>query len=167
MKFRRLSSAILVLFLVAASATAGMYRFGPAGGTDGGDWIDTQNPGDLQISEIRVWTGRTIDGIQMVAKTADGVRDRELHGQTTNNLQVFKIEDGEYLTAISGRCGGLVDSITARTNTGRTSPRMGGTGGYMDFHFEAPPGFQIIGIFGRGNRSISSLGVVVTEAPVN
>ncbi len=165
MKAFRLSLCILTLFCCAAAASAQFFRFGPAGGQSGSDWIDTRDPADVRITEVRVWTGKTIDGIQVVVQNGDGVRELAVHGNTTSNEAVFKVEEGEYLTSLSGKVGGLVDSIQVATNTGRTSPRMGGSGGTMNFYYEAPPGFQIIGVFGRGDRSIASLGVIVTAAP--
>jgi hypothetical protein len=56
--------------------------------------------------------------------------------------------------------GQYVDSIRFHTNL-RVSPTYGGSGGGADYYYEAPPGWQIVGFYGRSGAYIDAVGVVL------
>ena len=68
---------------------------------------------------------------------------------------------GEVITRINGRNGSEVDHIHIATNQRGEILSAGGNGGSNDYVFEAPPGSQIIGFFGRSGKPDGGQGVHV------
>jgi Jacalin-like lectin domain len=74
--------------------------------------------------------------------------------------KVLSLQPGEYITEVSGRYGSLVDSITTRTSRSQTMT-WGGLGGVKGFDYQAPPGTQIVGFWGRSGQLIDAIGVLM------
>jgi hypothetical protein len=57
-----------------------------------------------------------------------------------------------------------VDSLRIHTNM-RVTETFGGPGGGVDFFYQAPIGFSIIGFVGRSGLYLDAIGVVVRLLP--
>ena len=159
-------AATLVVFLLsnilfASNGLAETFSFlGPSGGRGGNYYSDAQT-GGRQLIEVRIRSGAFIDAIQTVYVDAIGQKyESKRYGGGGGNLDVFKLQPGEYITRISGKYGSFVDSLLIQTNKGRAKG-WGGTGGSANYTYTAPPGSSIHGFFGRSGRFIDSVGVIL------
>lgn len=136
---------------------------GPSGGTGGKEFSDQRVPENAKVSEVRIWSGKFIDAIQMVHETSDGkLIELEKHGGRGGNFASFRLERDEYITGIKGWYGQYIDSIRIITNK-QVSIHYGGKGGGSEFFYEAPPGFEVVGFIGRSGQYIDSIGIVMRE----
>ena len=147
------SAFALVALLCTSAAQAQGFRMGPSGGTGGGLFTDAPQG---RVTEVRIRHGSWIDSIQIAYDNRRSSR----HGGGGGRESVFTLQGGEFIKAIYGRYGRFVDSITVVTNR-RSSRRFGGPGGVVDYHYEAPDGFEIAGFTGRSGVYLDSIGVVL------
>lgn len=138
---------------------------GVYGGGGGTAFSDTNIPQGARISEVRIYSGNVIDGIQAVYILPDG-RSYEgpFHGNRGGRPNVFRLDADEYITGITGRYGDYVDSLTLRTNK-RTSPSYGGRGGSKSFSIDVPSGYMAIGFSGRAGKYLDAIGL--NSAPLS
>jgi hypothetical protein len=130
-----------------------------AGGSGGNGFLDSEIPVGARITEIRLHTGKFIDGIQAVFLLPDGsIIEGPFHGGSGGNSNTFRLETDEYITGISGRYGEYIDSLRIHTNK-RTSPLLGGSGGPQDFRIDVPSGNQAIGFTGRSGQYLDAIGL--------
>jgi hypothetical protein len=135
-----------------------------AGGNGGNPFMDERPDQDARITEIRVFAGIFIDGIQAVYALPNGrLFEGAVHGNRGGAPNVFRLERDEYVIGLSGRCGQYVDSLQIMTNR-RTSPRYGGAGGKRDYRVEVDSGYQAIGFFGRSGKYLDAIGLTYIEA---
>jgi hypothetical protein len=100
-----------------------------------------------------------VDSIQVLYASMDGrTQMSQRHGGSGGQLNVFRLDSGEYITRISGRYGEYIDSIRIQTNK-RTSPVFGGRGGDRDFRIDVPSGNQAVGFSGRAGDSLDAIGL--------
>jgi hypothetical protein len=129
------------------------------GGSGGTDFLDSEIPVGARITEIRVRTGRYIDGIQAVFLLPDGsIYEGPFHGGSGGSSNVFRLEKNEYVTGISGRCGEYIDSLRIHTNK-RTSALFGSSGGIQNFRIDVPSGNQAIAFTGRSGQYLDAIGL--------
>jgi hypothetical protein len=134
-----------------------------AGGNGGNPFMD-ETPQDARITEIRVFAGIFIDGIQAVYALPNGrLFEGVVHGNRGGAPNVFRLERDEYVIGLSGRCGQYLDSLQIMTNR-RTSPRYGGPGGKRDYRVEVDSGYQAIGFLGRSGKYLDAIGLTYIEA---
>lgn len=135
-----------------------------AGGGGGNEFSDTDIPSGAKIKEIRIRSSRFVDAIQAVYTLRDGsILEGPLHGGRGGNIRVFRLDPDEYITAITGRYGRFIDSITIQTNK-RTSQVFGGSGGDRNFRISVPPGNQVVGFVGRAAQYLDAIGLNYTSA---
>lgn len=135
-----------------------------AGGRGGNGFSDVQPPAGARVTEVRIWSGDTVDSVQMVYALADGSTTMgPKHGGSGGGLNVFRLDPDEYITGLSGRYGDTVDSLRIQTNK-RISPQYGGRGGSRDFRIDVPAGNQALGLAGRAGDTIDAIGL--THAPI-
>jgi hypothetical protein len=152
-----LLDAIGLIYAPITQQVAGQTNL--AGGSGGDAFADTQIPAGSRISEIRVSSGRYIDGIQAVYTLTDGsVFEGPWHGGRGGSINVFKLDSNEYIVGLSGRCGDYIDSVIVRTNR-RSSPQFGGTGGRQDYRVDVASGNQAIGLIGRSGKYLDAIGL--------
>jgi len=141
-------------------------RLGPVGGGGGKPFDDYAIPTDARLTAVHIYTEWVIDALRVDFVRADGHADgRPPLGGLGGAHHVFYLEDDEYLTGISGRCGWYVDAIRFHTNK-RVSDLYGGHGGEREYALHAPPGFEIAGFFGRADWYIDSLGAILRSLAV-
>ncbi len=158
---RWILAASVALSLVAGSAVADHYVLGPSGGSSGEPFLDA-TPDYTRIAEVRVWSGDHVDAIQLVYRERRGFVEGRKYGGRGGRLYVFELRRGEYITAISGYYGRLVNGLRFHTNQDRTSTLFG-TGGGAEFHYEAPRGTEIAGFHGRSGGALDAIGVLLRE----
>jgi hypothetical protein len=159
---RRFPLAILLLFAVTigSSSAVEIFILGPSGGTGGVGFTDEVSD-TYETSVLYIWTGSVVEGYT-IQRDEEGHGMGYSHGRYTGTKHTFTLQQGEYITGISGRYGTFVDSIIIQTNR-RTSPRYGGPGGSAEYIYEAPDGWEIAGFCGRAGTYLDAIGVVLRK----
>jgi len=131
-----------------------------AGRRGGKPFSDIGIPQGAKVSAVYIWSGDLIDRIQFVYSLPNGsIFEGEGHGGRGGRRVVFKLNDDEYITGISGRHGDYIDSIRIHTNR-RTSSLFGGRGGNREFKVDVPSGNQAVGLTGRSGKYLDAVGLV-------
>ncbi len=159
-----------LLVLLCPAVSAGLVQQSGtteiAGGRGGGGFADTEPQLGTRVAEVHVRSGDQVDSVQMRLALPGGTTVMTpLHGGRGGRLDVFRLDSGEYITGISGRCGTYIDSLRIHTNR-RTSQLFGGRGGSRDFVVEVPSGTQAIGFTGRAGDYLDAVGLVYAAISV-
>jgi hypothetical protein len=141
---------------------------GPSGGGGGGEFNDELKLIDLKLApnhrvvRVVIRTGEIVDFVQIIHILPDNdtLVDLDPHGGSGGGQQSLDLRADERITQIDGRYGQLVDSINIRTNQGRVLSGGGG-GGVQGYLYQAPPGLQIVGFFGRSGAVMDAIGIVL------
>jgi hypothetical protein len=159
------SFAIMIALAALVLGTANaqdQITLGPSGGYGGSPFADIV-PSGAAATEILIRSGAYVDALQMVLQLPNGqIEYMDRHGGDGGDADTFDLRDGEYITAIGGRYGQYVDSIQFYTNM-RISTIYGGSGGDADYYYEAPPGWQIVGFYGRSGDYVDAIGGVLAK----
>jgi hypothetical protein len=135
-----------------------------AGGNGGNAFSDRNIPEGATLSEIRVRGGENIVSIQAAYALKDGhTLEGPVHGGQGGNLNVFRLNPGEYITGISGRSGIYLESLTLQTNQ-RTSQAFGGSGGDKAFTITVPQGKMAVSLAGRAGEYLDSISLNYADA---
>jgi hypothetical protein len=130
-----------------------------AGGSGGTSFLEDDIPPGARVVEVRVEAGDFIDSVQMIYSFPGGRPiEAARHGGEGGRATSFRLEQGEYIVGLSGRCGSYVDSLRIHTNR-RTSQLFGGSGGERDFRIDVPDGNQAIGFMGRSGMYLDAIGL--------
>lgn len=134
-----------------------------AGGSGGSAFSDSEIPFRSRISEIRIRCGAFIDSIQAIYTLQEGTLfEGPVHGGSGGRSFVFRLDQDEYVTGISGRYGSNIDSIVIITNK-RTSQKFGGNGGDRNFKIDVPSNSQAVGFIGRSGEYLDALGLAYSS----
>lgn len=146
---------------------------GPTGGEGGRAFSDAailgRSPG-AAVSRITVRADRFLDAIAVDYAEAGGAfAGRRRHGGDGGEEHELTLRRGEYITAISGRFGTLVDRIVIDTNRREAALAAGAnfrpleprTPFGADYRYEAPAGYEIAGFLGRSATFVDALGVIL------
>jgi hypothetical protein len=136
---------------------------GYSGGGGGREFNDEPSirPGSFVV-EVRIRSGDRVDAVQMLLQEpGPNGRQYELpkHGGGGGQPQTFRLQQGQYVTRIYGRCGNGVDHIHIVTNLGEVGDGGGG-GGDKNYDYQEPPGHQIVGFYGRSGDEVDAIGIV-------
>ena len=135
-----------------------------AGGSGGTAFFDDEVPAGAAIAEVRIQSGEFVDSVQMSYILPDGRSfEAARHGGAGGQAEVFRLDPGEFIVAISGRCGTYVDSLRIHTNR-RTSMLFGGRGGDRDYRIDVPDGNQATGFMGRSGSYIDAIGLTYARS---
>jgi len=135
------------------------------GGSGGSVFVDGDIPEGAEILEVRVHAGDFVDSVQMIYTLRDGrTQEAARHGGNGGRTASFRLEQGEYIVGLSGRCGTYVDSFQIHTNR-RTSQVFGGRGGERDFRIDVPDGNRATGFAGRSGEYLDAIGLTYAETP--
>lgn len=136
---------------------------GPSGGNGGHEFHGYTIPAGATLREIHVNAGFYVDGLQFVYQEVGGTLVEMAHLGGRGGLHhTITLDEDEYLTGVSGRCGRYIDSIQFHTNK-RTTDSYGGHGGEDEYRYEAVAGSQVVGLAGRADWFVDQLGVIVRE----
>jgi hypothetical protein len=136
-----------------------------AGGSGGTDFLDGDIPAGARIVEVRVEAGEFIDSVQMIYSFPGGRPvEAARHGGEGGRRGSFRLEQGEYIIGLSGRCGKYLDSLRIHTNR-RTSQLFGGSGGEQDFRIDVPDESQATGFVGRSGKYLDAIGLAYAGTP--
>lgn len=145
--------------LIQTPITSGRAGQTTVAGGRGGSPFEDDVPAGARISEVRIYAGNNIDGIQVVYALRNGRKiEGPVHGGTGGRVNVVRLDSDEHITAISGRHGIYVDSITIHTNK-RTSRTFGGRGGSRAYRIEVPARSQAVGFIGRAGNYVDAIGL--------
>ncbi len=132
-------------------------------GGNGGTGFEDYVPPDSRICEIRVRSGDWINQVQVVYKTQNGpIIEAPPHGGNGGTLQVFSLQDGEYIEQITGKYGLYIDSMEIVTNM--QTRRFGGSGG-DNYYSLGCEGCEIVGLLGRSANYLDALGARYKSPP--
>jgi len=165
---RIISLAALIISIAIVGLSFGqsgieVYILGPSGGMGGAgftDEIGELDPRIHNVDKVHVYAGSVVEGIRLETYERGGGIITPHHGGLGGTHYVFALQEGEYITGISGKYGNLVDSIQIHTNR-RVSQRFGGPGGSADYIYEAPSGWEVAGFCGRAGTYVDAIGVVL------
>lgn len=130
-----------------------------AGGSGGTEFVDADVPAGGRIIEVRIHAGEYLDSIQMIYAMPDGrPLEAARHGGEGGRGMSFRLGQGEYIVALSGRCGTYVDSLRIHTNK-RTSELFGGRGGEREYRIDVPDENQATGFMGRSGEFLDAIGL--------
>ena len=140
-----------------------MVKIGPAGGAGGREFETDLVPADGRLCEVHIFIDDFVHALQLVYEQPNGqMVAMSRIGGDGGNLQIFSLEEEEFLIGINGRYGWFIDSLSLHTNR-RSSPEYGGRGGENDFFLNAPPSTAIVGLFGRAGWYLDALGIIARE----
>jgi hypothetical protein len=156
---------------------AAHFRLGPSGG-DGGQGFNGESEigrsPDVHLARIVVHGDRFVDSISTQYVTPDGrISGGARHGGDGGDPRELDLAPGEFVTAISGRFGTLLDRIVIDTNRRKEALAIGANFRVLEprspfpaaYRYEAPEGAEIIGFFGRSGTFIDALGVICRLRP--
>ncbi|XP_072956338.1 protein GOS9-like [Typha angustifolia] len=138
---------------------AGIVKVGKWGG-DGGYLFDMGAA--TRVVAIRVRHGAAIDAIQILYESDGSTKWTPQYGGNGGELTEIALQEGEFLTSISGYYGDLqsinvVRSLTFGTNFSST---YGPYGVEEGTHFSVPlEEGKIVGFFGRSGALLDAIGV--------
>lgn len=163
---RSISYTIFTLFMALGVSLTG---FGQdlsvtriVGGRGGSEFSDPDIPEEARVLEVRVFSGKYVDAVQMIYILPDGrVREGARHGGSGGSRNSFRLDSDEYITGISVRYGEFLDSIRIHTNK-KTSQAFGGSGGGNLIQIDVPAGTQGVGFAGRSGDYVDSVGLTYT-----
>lgn len=129
------------------------------GGGGGSEWSDGCTGSVL--TGFRIAAGRTVDRVQFryptqkvgMFKTGGWSDARGSNAAWTGEV---KLAEGEYIVQVDYRKGSKVDSLTFRSNTGKTYGPYGGGGGSPGT-YKVTPGEKLSCMSGRSGSSIDQL----------
>jgi hypothetical protein len=130
-----------------------------AGGAGGAAFVDPDVPMGARVVEVIVRAGDYLDSIQMIYSLPNGrPLEGARHGGNGGRAGSFRLDPGEYIVGLSGRCGEYVDSLRIHTNR-RTSELFGGRGGDREYQIDVPDGNQATGFMGRSGEYLDAIGL--------
>jgi hypothetical protein len=129
------------------------------GGNGGTEFSDPDLPAGARVQEVRVFSGKYVDALQMVYILPDGRTTESVrHGGPGGRRNSFRLDSDEYITGISIRSGNYIDSIQIHTNK-RSSQAFGGSGGGGGVRVDVPSGNQGVGFTGRAGDYLDAVGL--------
>ncbi len=155
----------------------GLLLCGPTGGEGGRAFSDAALLGRFPgatVSRVTVRADRFLDAITLDYVDAnEGLVGGRRHGGDGGEAHALTLRRGEYITAVSGRFGTLVDSIAIDTNRRERALAAGAHFRILEprtpfggeYRYEAPAGYEIAGFLGRSATFVDALGVILRPRP--
>ena len=119
---------------------------------------------NARVTEIKVWIGAWIDGIQMVLD-GDSL-PFSIHGRERGEPEIFRLEPGDYITAVSVTTsskrllsgGPYIASLEIQTYRG--DKWTAGNPKDQSIALDIPKEYHVIGFHGRSDEYVDKLGVI-------
>lgn len=148
---------ILLTFPIQAQ---NLFYCGPSGGAGGETFVDDAIPKNSRVYEIQIFAGEYIDAIRLVHENDRGeLLELRKHGGSGGRPTIITLAPDEYLIAIEGQHNKFVHALRFYTNK-RTTEWYGSRDGKYTFKYEAPEGYEIVGLNGRSGWYLDALGVL-------
>lgn len=154
---------LLIITSIVIPAEAQVKFTKRIGGSNGSNFMIPSSRADIlsteMITGIAIQHSRRIE--QIVVEYADDqdFRQVESAGNDSGKWSYIDLEEGEFITYITGRAGTLIDQITFHTSMRRTFGPYGGNGG-NDFEISIPSNAKVIGFKGQSGPSINQIGLI-------
>jgi hypothetical protein len=139
-----------------------LLPLGPVGGTGGNPFWD-QPPDSGRVIQVLIRSGMLLDSIEFILTTGSlgkhGGEGGDLHEEVV-------LLSGEYIIAFTGIAGCNVDKLSIHTNLRVFGPFGWGTGSDdpcgngTEFALQPPPGYEIVGVWGRAGERVDQLGAL-------
>ncbi len=131
---------------------------GPVGSSlFGSTRFDDRVAAGANVTGVRVWTGTSVNGIQLLT-TAGALPVR---GSTFGTATTITLGNGERFTSAFGHAGWGLFRLGFRTSTGRTVGPFGGSVRGTAFELAVPNGAALVGLSGSASPwQLSQLGLV-------
>ncbi len=140
-------------------------KISPTGGEGGQPFEDYLLPEGAQIKEIHVFAADYIDALQIVYQNAEGqIVETAKIGGLGGVHHTLVLEEGEYVTGISGHSDSYINSLRFHTNK-RTSETYGRLIGDKEFRHDAPVGKEVVGFCGRADWYLDAVGIIARDLP--
>ncbi|EFO80413.1 hypothetical protein OSCT_1638 [Oscillochloris trichoides DG-6] len=137
---------------------------GEAGGIGGIPFTGYTIPEGARLTEVHIFADQFVNALQFVYTDANGDRvEMARIGGEGGQHDAFILGADEHITMISGLADWYIDQIRFHTNL-RVSENYGSNGTAMDFCLEVPRGHALVGLYGRADWFIDSLGIVCRKA---
>jgi len=163
---KTLSNFLMVLFVISSvvySVEAQVKFSDKVGGNNGEHFMIPSTRSTVLSSQgikgIAIQHGRRIESILVEYADRDKVIQTESIGNDSGQWSYIDLEEGEFITYISGKAGTLIDQLTFHTSLRRTFGPYGGNGGQY-FEITVPSNALIIGFTGIDGPSIKQIGLI-------
>jgi hypothetical protein len=154
---------LIVISSVVNAAEAKVLFTEKVGGTNGTNFMLPATRNDIlsteNITRVVIKHGRRVESIEIAYTDRRNISQAEAAGNNAGQLSFFELEEGEFITYITGRAGTLIDQITFHTSMRRTFGPYGGNGG-QDFEINIPSNAKVIGFTGKVGPSIKQIGLI-------
>ncbi len=161
-------------------------QYGPSGGGGGDHYLDILpdnyiDRGLYRISEIVVRSGDKIDAVTVTFEGYGNPQTKRVGGGGGDDNPSITLQQGEYIIAVYGRSGDVVDAIAFQTNFANYPLRgghgeivyYGGNGGRPFVYTISTsqlsadlPNEEIIGFFSHYGDKVDSIGVYARQRPI-
>lgn len=141
------------------------------GGDSGRKFMLPETRGEVlsvdKVKKISIKHGRRIEKIRMAWVDKNGVFNTKSTGGDGGTWSHIYLAEDEYIIAVSGRSGTLIDQLTFYTSKRRILGPYGGNGG-APFDIDLPRGAKVIGFSGYSGEAINQIGLIYeVEIPVS
>ncbi|PHN01580.1 RICIN domain-containing protein [Flavilitoribacter nigricans] len=160
-----LFSTLSMMILLTVQLNAQDLSFSPPEGGYGGQRftipanVTQDNVQNFKkITRISIKHGKYIEQIRVTWLTYGGYRSGGAGGEVYGNWSHIDLQDGEYITRVSGTSGRFINSLAFHTNKRRIIGSFGQRDG-KSFMIHVPSGQQVIGFHGRSGQLIDQFGL--------
>lgn len=154
---------LAVIFTAINISSAKVHFSEKVGGTNGTNFMLPAERFDIlsteDITRIAIQHGRRIEQIEIEYTNRQNINQVESVGNEAGEWSYINLEEGEFITYITGRAGTLIDQITFHTSMRRTFGPYGGSGG-QEFEISIPSNAKVIGFTGKVGPSIKQIGLI-------
>jgi hypothetical protein len=166
------------------------FKSGALGNPNSGIKLDPILFDPKRLVNIRVYWGAALDGIRfdegpinqppVMQRDPESISTKMLSelslsncyaveshltiGNPTLNYSDFQLQPYETIKELRFRSGAWIDAVQIITSTGRMSEMLGNKTGGGEHTLSAPPGFEIVGIFGSLGSWLDSIGIIYAPA---
>ncbi|KAG2302178.1 hypothetical protein Bca52824_030829 [Brassica carinata] len=146
--------------------TGSLGGVAPLGGKNGAAFDDGVFEGVKKITVGKEGSPFNCISYIKIEYEKEGKFESREHGTIRGELQEFLVDyPNEYITSVGGSYDHveyyetvLIKSLVFKTNTGKTSPVLGGTTAGTEFMLEGKNGGKLIGFFGFSGQALDAIG---------
>ena len=142
------------------------WYFGPSGGSGGNIHIDPAKDLEKPVpKQFNVRSGWYIDRVEV--RVVDLAKSKEFtsgFGGKGGTKVPFTLDNGEYITEVSGTYDKFLVTLGIRTSKSRKKQWGGKNGqGRAEFKYAVPSGYYICEFFGRSGSLVDAIGIGIAS----